>query len=408
MSLSGLASAASNLLGFSKDTAQSESRYNSTQKSIAIKQLFIHPIKSCRGISVESSEYDEAGLKYDRTWLIVDNATKRFCTARDLPQMVLITPVLDEAANELSITIPLSKKGGKADVTIKTPLNPTEDFLTSCELVEDITIWNSTDQAGYAVNEKADTALSEYFGKPVRLVRKGPTPRPSGPEIKDVLESHESSVRREWKESTVRFQDFYPVLLASEASLDHVRRSVLKSMYPSLSDDQRGSDSEEEIKVAQHRVPDAVNREYWTREYIVAQIVKCSFTDQLFRSTAEQIETLEIQRFRPNILVDATGGDHLVPFEEDEFYHLEFFPATQSAEEPPIGAEAEGKGKGLYCMARCARCQVPCIDTETGERDPYLPSRVLQSYRIVDPESKYKPCFGMLSVPRETSESVHN
>ena len=33
---------------------------------------------------------------------------------------------------------------------------------------------------GYAVSKEADDALSSYFDKPVRLVRKGPTLRPSG------------------------------------------------------------------------------------------------------------------------------------------------------------------------------------------------------------------------------------
>jgi hypothetical protein len=34
---------------------------------------------------------------------------------------------------------------------------------------------------GYAVSKEADDALSRYFDKPIRLVRKGPTMRPSGP-----------------------------------------------------------------------------------------------------------------------------------------------------------------------------------------------------------------------------------
>ncbi len=57
----------------------------------------------------------------------------------------------------------------------------------------------------------------------------------------------------------------------------------------------------------------------------------------------------------------------------------------------------------MYMLAKCARCMVPNIDPETGVRDNFLPYRVLQEYRQVDKvaAAKGKPCFGMLSVPRE-------
>lgn len=44
---------------------------------------------------------------------------------------------------------------------------------------------------GYAVSKEADEALSEFFGKSVRLVRKGPSVRPSvGVLFCDVLEEN--------------------------------------------------------------------------------------------------------------------------------------------------------------------------------------------------------------------------
>ena len=118
--------------------------------------------------------------------------------------------------------------------------------------------------------------------------------------------------------------------------------------------------------------------------------------------TAEELESLPITRFRPNIIVD---GPTMVPWEEDGWTSLELLDATTRA---PPAAEAKGTGRGVYLLEKCARCMVPNIDPETGVRDNFLPYRVLQQYRQVDPAAaeKGKPCFGMLSVPREKSTSL--
>lgn len=112
----------------------------SIQKEIRIKQLFVHPIKSCRGTSVSKTYFDKGGFQYDRSWLIIDANTKKFQTARDLPLMVTIVPKMDQNNNALSIMIPLHEKG-KEDITVTTPLDSSEEELASMELVQDIFIW---------------------------------------------------------------------------------------------------------------------------------------------------------------------------------------------------------------------------------------------------------------------------
>lgn len=153
------------------------SHTGSIRKEIRITQLFVHPIKSCRGTSVAETHFDEGGLRYDRSWLIIDATSHKFQTARDLPFMVTIVPKMDLTNNVLSIDIPLHEKG-KGLVVVKTPLDPTEEQVAKMELVQGIEIWGvKTD--GYAVSEDADVALSTFFGKQVRLVRKGPSIRAS-------------------------------------------------------------------------------------------------------------------------------------------------------------------------------------------------------------------------------------
>jgi uncharacterized protein len=264
--------AGSNVLFGSASSSTSHRASLAPQKEIHISALYVHPIKSCRGTSVTKARYTHDGLLYDRTWLIIDRKTNKFCTARELPRMVLIEPRINEETNTLEVSIPLTHKG-KGTATVSTPLEPTEEQLSSMELVKDITIWiHKVD--GYAVSQEADEALSEFFGKDVRLVRKGPSERPSGPD-----DSRPNP--------TLNYQDFYPLLVASQASLEHVQRTLVKSVYPSLSDreapsinvnkavdvaesqarSQSGSARQPSLDleaVTSVKVPDSVAHEYWT------------------------------------------------------------------------------------------------------------------------------------------------
>ncbi|KAH1496341.1 hypothetical protein LV164_007646 [Aspergillus fumigatus] len=89
-------------------------------------------------------------------------------------------------------------------------------------------------------------------------------------------------------------------------------------------------------------------------------------------------QPITVERFRPNIIVRGT-----VPWAEDSWKTVR------------IGSELD-----LDVVARCARCQVPNVDPETAEKHKREPWDTLMTYRRVDEGIKYKPCFGMLSAPR--------
>ncbi|ORX97111.1 hypothetical protein BCR34DRAFT_578157 [Clohesyomyces aquaticus] len=100
--------------------------------------------------------------------------------------------------------------------------------------------------------------------------------------------------------------------------------------------------------------------------------------------------TIDITRFRPNILVK--GHE---PWSEDRWKSVRLTPS--------VGAAAWKLGMdslGLDVVARCARCHVPNVDTETGEEHKRQPWDTLMKYRRIDPGITFKPCFGMLCVPR--------
>ncbi|KAF2116198.1 hypothetical protein BDV96DRAFT_45219 [Lophiotrema nucula] len=100
--------------------------------------------------------------------------------------------------------------------------------------------------------------------------------------------------------------------------------------------------------------------------------------------------SIEIRRFRPNILVK--GHE---PWDEDRWKSVRL---TGSSKRSPIN---------LDVVARCARCQVPNVDTETGEKHKRQPWDTLMKYRRVDPGITFKPCFGMLCVPQGNGGEVN-
>ena len=96
--------------------------------------------------------------------------------------------------------------------------------------------------------------------------------------------------------------------------------------------------------------------------------------------------TVDIRRFRPNIVV---RGD--MPWDEDRWKTLRIVPARSGS---------EGKALVLDVTQRCARCQVPNVDPDTAEKHQRQPWNTLMGYRRIDEGITYKPCFGMLSAPR--------
>ncbi|KAF2277133.1 MOSC-domain-containing protein [Westerdykella ornata] len=96
--------------------------------------------------------------------------------------------------------------------------------------------------------------------------------------------------------------------------------------------------------------------------------------------------SIPITRFRPNIIVRGTKA-----WDEDTWKTLRIKP--QSSDSGDLV---------LDVTQRCARCQVPNVDSETAEKHKTQPWDTLMKYRRVDEGIKYKPCFGMLCVPRGT------
>lgn len=164
--------------------------------------LFIYPVKSMQGISVDKVQLTSKGLLYDRHWMVVGENGK-FITQRDIPQMALVNTRLDEESVELSMQ-------GHGSISVPFDLFPGEQIETFVWRVKCQTV----DQ-GEHISDWLTRALDSK--KPLRMVRMNPDyARPQNkPEIMG-------------EKTTTDFADAAPFMVANQASLDELN-SVLKS-----------------------------------------------------------------------------------------------------------------------------------------------------------------------------------
>ncbi|KAI9046114.1 MOSC domain-containing protein [Aspergillus affinis] len=104
---------------------------------------------------------------------------------------------------------------------------------------------------------------------------------------------------------------------------------------------------------------------------------------RLAKNGAEQIT---VERFRPNVIIRGSA-----PWIEDSWKVVRI-----------SGCGEDGRRSSLTIdvVARCARCQVPNVDPDTADKHKTQPWNTLMRYRRIDEGITYKPCFGMLSAPR--------
>lgn len=163
----------------------------------SIARLFVHPVKSCAGTEVREALLTEAGLESDRAWMVVD-AQGVFLTQRTLPRMALVRPeVVGDALVLRAPGMPELRLDANAAAAPAT-----------------VTVWNDTVPA-WDAGEAAARWFSTFLGQPCRLVRCDP--------------AHRRLSRRDWTgglEAPNRFSDGFPVLVASEASLDDLNQRL--------------------------------------------------------------------------------------------------------------------------------------------------------------------------------------
>ncbi|KAJ6484454.1 hypothetical protein C8R47DRAFT_1131414 [Mycena vitilis] len=318
---------------------------------IKISRILVYPIKSCAGTDLLSSAYDQEGFEFDRKWMLVDLEKNKQLSARDNRgiKLVRVFPFIrrdpsSPTGGVLEVTFPDSPDTSPFSIS----LNPTEDQLSTWETHTGFDLWGDSNE-GHVVEsvdpgafETPSEILSAYVGRPVLLVMKTATPRAITAMPLDPARFAYAGG------PSVRYPDFSPFLIVSDASLEDAEAKVWAMA--------RGDSAR---KVAGCKPDDpAPPSNAWAREG----------------------KKLLMERFRPNVVV--SGVDE--PFGEEDWQEI-----------------ATVDDRNFILPARCPRCMFPNVDTESGLRDPQMPNNAMMQYRKVEASAPSKYCFGMYMIPVE-------
>jgi uncharacterized protein YcbX len=253
---------------------------------MTVSQLYIYPIKSLGGISVETVQVTDRGFEYDRRWMLIDEQN-RFVSQRENAVMALLQVEL--LVNGLKVFH--KQQPGQSFII---PFGP---YHTSEITVQ---IWDETASA-VLVSDAADTWFSSMLEIPVRLVY-----------MPD--ESHLPVNPKHGIFSLTSFSDGYPILLLSEASLEDLNTELTEPLpvnrfRPNLVIE--GVDAFEEDGMKKFRIGDLIF-------YGVSLCPRCVVTtiDQLTAEKAkEPLKTLATYRrtgnkinFGVNVIAADTGN----------------------------------------------------------------------------------------------------
>jgi uncharacterized protein len=162
-----------------------------------IASLHVYPVKSCRGIDVDSTLITPTGPEWDRRWMII-RPPEQFLTQREFPKMATIDVAVGDGRLSLSaegrepVVVDVERGGSRFEVRI---------WKDRCVAID--------------AGDEAARWLSDYLGDTLRLVRIDPAvPRLANPQYAGQ------------KPQPVSFADGYPVLMISRESLAELNRRL--------------------------------------------------------------------------------------------------------------------------------------------------------------------------------------
>lgn len=170
-----------------------------------IARLFVYPVKSCAGIEVQQALLTETGLDLDRAWMVVD-AQGVFLTQRSLSRMALIRPQLK--TDEMVLRAP-----GMLALHVA---------IDAVEAPSTVTVWRDTVPA-WDMGAVAAQWFTDFLGQPCRLVRFDP--------------EHRRLSSMAWTggvEAPNQFADGFPVLIASEASVEELNARLVAAGHAAV------------------------------------------------------------------------------------------------------------------------------------------------------------------------------
>jgi uncharacterized protein YcbX len=179
-----------------------------------VKELYIYPIKSCRGISVKKAEVTPKGFLWDRELMLVDSEGN-FLTQRQYPLLATIEVNITDDTLTLSVGDNFSSQKYQESVFSFKPTFSGKEVK--------VKIWGDRTIA----IDQGD-AIADWFHKALRL--------PSNLKCRLVRQSNRyiRAIDRKYRTKSnqfVSFADGYPFLLTNTASLAELNHR-LQEKYP--------------------------------------------------------------------------------------------------------------------------------------------------------------------------------
>jgi len=245
--------------------------------------LNIYPVKSCRGIALDSAKVASTGLTDDRHWMLV-RPNGRFITQREYPRMALISTQVNEQA--LTLGAPYM-----ANLTVA---------RESAGESRAVTVWKF-DGRGIDCGDAAAAWVSQFLEAPLRLVR-------FDIDVPRVCSAEWTGETR----AVTEFSDGYPILVISRASLADLNSRLPKALpmerfRPNVVID--GVDAYDEDRMHELRAGGVTLR-------IVKPCSRCSITttdqEQGAVDGVEPLRTLKEYRYDKKLMGVAFGQNAIV------------------------------------------------------------------------------------------------
>ena len=219
---------------------------------VSVSGIFVHPVKSMRSISLQQSTLDRKGLTDDRRFMVVfelalpsykekwedGDTTHRFLTQRQCPSLATITATIDASGKEKILVLEQKiPKHATKKVCIPLKNQSTSGMRYLAGIWDDVVaVEDMGEEAAAFLQEIADAdeeltaSLNGSSAKKiVRLVKES-----SKPHVLKSTIDHRSYVpgyAKTWKGDFLgkpTLTDGFPVLIASEASLEALNQKLVK------------------------------------------------------------------------------------------------------------------------------------------------------------------------------------
>lgn len=179
--------------------------------AVQISGLFVYPVKSCRGISLQHAQLGRRGLSRDREFLVIDEADS-FLTQRNAPKLATIKTRVSDVAlvlgaasvGEFRLTLePTSEPGRKS---IQRRVKVFSDQVLADDMGNDAAEW-----------------FSAALDRRCRLVRVGSS-------YSRRVNRDEAGISDKGEAPEISFTDAFPTLLTSESSLADLNSRLPKAI----------------------------------------------------------------------------------------------------------------------------------------------------------------------------------